>query len=157
MKVIEEKTIVFYEDELVAVKMEDGTIYVPVRRLCDNLGVDWTAQRQRIYRDEALGDALKGVVITTTPSLADGRGGGPQEFLCLPLDLVPGWLFGIQPSRVNEEVRPKLVRYRRECFRVLWDAFKGEMLPELQEPRTDLTPAETTLAQAEAFYHLATQ
>ena len=120
------------EDELIAVKLEDGSVYVPVRKLCDNLGVDWTAQRQRINRDEVLSHALKGVVITTTPSLADGRGGGPQEFLCLPLDLIPGWLFGIQPARVKEEIRDKLIRYRRECIHVLWDAFRAEMLPERQ-------------------------
>jgi hypothetical protein len=157
MRVVEEKTIVFYEDELIAVKMEDGTIYVPVTRLCDNLGIDWSAQRQRINRDEVLSESLKGVVITTTPSLADGRGGGPQEHLCLPLDLIPGWLFGIQASRVKEDVRDKLIRYRRECFRVLWDAFKSDLLPELQEPTTELTMAEKTLAQAEAFYNLAHQ
>jgi hypothetical protein len=43
LKVVEENTIIFYEDELIAVKVEDGTIYVPVRRQCDNLGVDWSA------------------------------------------------------------------------------------------------------------------
>jgi hypothetical protein len=153
-EVVEEKTIVFYEDELIAVKMRDGTIHVPVRRLCDNLGVDWSAQRQRIMRDEVLEQAINSVVITTTQT--DTPHAKPeQEMLCLPLDLVPGWLFGIQPSRVKEETRDKLIRYRRECFRVLWDAFKGEMLPELQPPTTDLTPAEQTLVHAEALYTLA--
>jgi len=77
--------------------------------------------------------------------------------LCLPLDLIPGWLFGVTASRVKEDIRPKLLRYQRECFRVLWDAFKADMLPELQEPATDLTPAEQTLVQAEALYNLARQ
>ena len=34
--------------------------------------------------------------------------------LCLPLDLIPGWLFGIQIGRIGEDIRPKLIRYRRE-------------------------------------------
>jgi hypothetical protein len=101
LEIVEEKTILFYEDELIAVKLDDGSIYVPVRRLCDNLGVNWAAQYQRIRRDDVLSEAAKAVVITTTTSAPDGRGGGPREVTCLPLDLIPGWLFGIQTSRVN--------------------------------------------------------
>jgi hypothetical protein len=160
-KVVEEKTIIFYEDELIAARVEDGTIYVPVVRLCGNLGIDWSAQRQRINRDDVLSDALKGVVITTTPSLADGRGGGPQELLCLPIDLIPGWLFGITASRVREDVRGKLIRYRRECFRVLWDAFKTDILPAmdpaLAQHTGEMTPAEKALALAEAVAAMARQ
>ena len=48
LAVVEEKTIVFYTDELTAVKLETGEIYVPVRRLCDNLGLTWPPQWQRI-------------------------------------------------------------------------------------------------------------
>ena len=34
---IEEKTLDFYEDQLIAVRLSNGAIYVPVRPLCDNL------------------------------------------------------------------------------------------------------------------------
>jgi hypothetical protein len=154
LEVVEEKTILFYEDELIAVKVKDGTIYVPVRRLCDNLGVDWSAQRQRIMRDEVLEQAINSVVITTTQT--DTPHAKPeQEMLCLPVDLIPGWLFGIQTSRVKEEIRAKLIRYRRECFRVLWDAFKPDILPELQEPERDLAPVDQIVVRAKAIYDLA--
>lgn len=156
----EEKTIIFYDDELTAVQLEGGEIFVPVRRLCENLGLTWPPQWQRIQRDEVLSEAAKGIIITITPS-PGGRGGGPQETICLPLDLVPGWLFGIQTGRVKESIRPKLIRYRRECFRVLWDAFKGDVLPAmapgLESPPGDLTPAERALALAEAVYAMAKQ
>jgi hypothetical protein len=144
---MEEKTLEFYDDELVAAKMADGSVFVPVRRLCDNLGLDWPSQRQRILRDEILNEA-KGVVIITTP-------GGQQEALCLPLDLIPGWLFGVQPSRVREDLRPKLRRYRKECFRVLWNAFKSDIM-QTPEPK-DMTPAEQALAQAEMLVAIARQ
>ena len=79
--------------------------------------------------------------------------------VCLPLDLIPGWLFGIQTGRVKENIRPKLIRYRRECFRVLWDAFKSDILPGLDPalaPSTaDLTPAERALVLAEAVATMA--
>ena len=52
-----------------------------------------------------------------------GRGGYyNRSVLCLPLHLLPGWLFGIMPSRVKPALASKLHRYRKECFRVLWQA-----------------------------------
>ena len=162
---IEQKTILFYEDELIAVRVdskdsyEGSTIYVPLRRLVENLGLDWRSQRSRIRRDNVLSDAFQEVVVTTPPS--ETGGGGPQESLALPLDLVPGWLFGIQTSRVKEEIRPKLERYRRECFRILWEAFKTEMLPTVDpnyaQSTMEMTPAERALALAEAVAEMARQ
>ncbi len=90
---IEQRDVAFYGDLVTAVLAEDGTVYIPIRPLCDYLGVDWSSQRQRIQRDAVLSEVLQGVVITTTPS-ASGRGGGPQEMTCLPLDYLSGWLFG---------------------------------------------------------------
>jgi hypothetical protein len=109
----------------------------PLRRpLCDNLGLSWAGQRERIRRSDILDSAILSGRLTRPP----GRGRGTREILCLPLNLVPGWLFGVQTGRVKEEIRPKLIRYRRECFRVLWDAFKGDiLLGETQRLRTTLT------------------
>ncbi len=36
------------------------TLYVPVRPICENLGLSWGSQRNRIYRDEVLRDELRG-------------------------------------------------------------------------------------------------
>ncbi|MCL4266099.1 MAG: hypothetical protein KJ069_23015 [Anaerolineae bacterium] len=36
---IEQKEVVFYKDTIVAVRLDDGEIYVPIRPICDNLGV----------------------------------------------------------------------------------------------------------------------
>lgn len=157
---VEQKTIIFYDDELTAVKLEDDSIYVPVRRLAENLGLTWPSQRNRITRDEVLAEAVRSVFIMNTDPESQFT---PEksEMLCLPLDLIPGWLFGIQPSRVKETIRPKLRRYRRECFRVLWDAFKPEILPAvdpaLAPPSREMSPAEQALALAEAVAAMARQ
>ena len=155
----EEKVVLFYGDELIAVRMEDGTVYIPVRRLCDNLGIDWSSQWRRIQRDEVLNEAAQGVVVTTTPHQGADQHGGRQEMTCLPLPLIPGWLFGVTTSRVREDIRDKLLRYRRECFDVLWEAFKPSILPpaELARPDAELTPAEQALALAEAVTAMARQ
>jgi ferritin-like metal-binding protein YciE len=74
-------------------------------------------------RDAVLAEEAKGVGVTTTPS-ASGVGGGRQEMLALPLDYVSGFLFGINAGRVKEDVRDRLIRYQRECYKVLAEAFQ---------------------------------
>ena len=91
---IEQRTVIFYEDQITAVLVEADSrqqIYVPLKPLCDYLGVNWDGQRQRLHRDPVLTEAAQGTVITTAPS-PDGRGGGPQEMLSLPLDYLNGWV-----------------------------------------------------------------
>jgi hypothetical protein len=39
--------------------------------------------------------------------------------LCLPLDHLNGWLFGVDVARVRPELRERMSRYRAECFDVL--------------------------------------
>jgi len=85
---------------------EASTIYVPVRWLAENLGLDWLSQYRRIRRDDVLRLEMRGIVVMTTPQDADQHG-GRQEMTCIPIDLVPGWLFGIQTGRVKEKTRPK--------------------------------------------------
>lgn len=40
LQVVEQKTVLFYEDEITAVRVADGTISVPIRPICDHLGVN---------------------------------------------------------------------------------------------------------------------
>lgn len=64
--------------------------------------------------------------------------GGAQETLCLRLDLVNGWLMGIDANRVRDDVRPKVIEYQRECHRVLFQHFYGKATsgkpPAIEEP-----------------------
>jgi hypothetical protein len=65
--------------------------------------------------------------------------GGPQEMACLPLEYVNGWLFSINASRVKAEIRERLARYQRECYRVLAEAFINRLgQPDEQEQSADL-------------------
>ena len=71
---IEQKTVVFYDDEITAVVVAlaggERMVYVPLRPICDYLGLDWSGQRQRINRDPVLADAVSGVVVTPTPLIS---------------------------------------------------------------------------------------
>jgi len=135
---VEERTVIFYDDELTAVLVHVGDeeqVFVPVRPLCDYLGVDWSAQRKRIVGDAVLSDASRSVAVTATEA------GGKREMLCLPLDLLNGWLFGVSASRVKPEIRERLIRYQKECYRALARAFVRESGPG------DASSTTTTLIQ----------
>ncbi len=116
LTVIERREIEFYGDRVLAVRVEEGEVYVPIRPICDLIGVSWPAQFRRINRDAVLSRRKSTVAVTAT----DGK---ERELLCLPLDYLNGWLFGLNASRVDESVRDQLVRYQDECYRVLADAF----------------------------------
>lgn len=136
---IEEKTVLFYGDELKGVVITPHLVYVPVRPLCDFLGVDWSSQRRRLVGDPVLSGEVRPVVISTD--------GGPQEMLCLPLDLLNGWLFGINPNRVRDDIRERLIRYQRECYRVLAAAFQGPAARDALSQVEELGYALITLAR----------
>jgi hypothetical protein len=76
-----QRVVSFYGDELVGVQSEDGSIYAPFNRLCDNLGLQRDGQAQRVRRHAVLQDAL----ITLTVETA----GGPQQVQCLRVDALP--------------------------------------------------------------------
>lgn len=121
-----QKQVLFYDDMITAVQLQDNTVYIPLRPLCDLLGLDWSSQRRRINRDPVLGEEVRAVAVTTT-ARSDDR---PQTvpMLCLPLEFVSGFLFGISVSRVKEELQSQLIRYQRECYKVLHEAFQDGRL-----------------------------
>lgn len=123
---VAERSVDFYGDQITALLVKEGErqqIYVPLRPLCDYLGVDWSAQRKRISRDPVLAEVMMSVVVTTTDNDPDSRRPRTSPMLCLPLDYLNGWLFGISALRVKEDIRDNLIRYQRECYRVLANAF----------------------------------
>ncbi len=144
------KTVDFYGDRITVAQGVDEEIYVPLRPLTDFLGLDRTAQQRRVQRDPVLSKRLRTVRMDT--------GGGPQRVLCLPLDLLPGWLFGITTGKMASEMAEKLNRYREEGFKVLWNAFKGDILPYVPALEdAGLSKAEETLELINAIQQMAQQ
>ena len=134
-----QKEVVFYEDTIVAVRLDDGDVYVPIRPICDNLGVTLAGQRERINRDPVLAEMATSVSVTLTQQ---ARG-----MICLPLKFIPGWLFGINANRVKPELRERIIRYQRECYDVLAEAFiEGRLTADANFE--DLLASDTPAAQA---------
>ena len=147
---IEQKEVLFYNDAILAVRLPDDRVFIPLRPIVERLGLDWASQTRRINRDPVLSEE-KGVVVTTTP-------GGPQEMLCLPLDYVSGFLFGINANRVKPALRESVIRYQRECYKVLAEAFHESRLtadPVLDELLKNDTDAVQAYQIARAVVKLA--
>lgn len=124
------QTIQFYNRTLTTFE-QNGIYYVAMKPICENIGLAWNAQYERIKRDEVLS---QGMVIITTPS-----NGGEQQTLCLPIQYLNGWLFGIDVKRVKPEIRETLITYKRECYQALfdyWNKPKQQPLP-LAEAEAD--------------------
>src|SRR5689334_15985330 len=118
--------VTFYDDTLLAALVGDVP-FVAIRPIVESLGLAWGSQRLRIQRDEVLTEEARLVVMTG----ADGR---QREMLSLPLEFLPGFLFGITPSKARTEYALKLKQYRRECFRVLWRAFQTDLAQQTRAP-----------------------
>ena len=121
---MEQVEVAFGHDHVLAVTASGGdgeAVYVPIRPICDSLGLSWPGQRERIQRDPVLSDLVRGVRVTRPP-----EDGGTQTLSALPLSHLNGWLFGISVARVKPEIRETILRYQRECYGVLYAYFKAK-------------------------------
>jgi hypothetical protein len=143
-----EKSVDFYGDKI-SVALVGEEIYVPLRPVSEYLGLQWNGQRARVMRDEVLSQRTRLVNMKG----ADGR---RREMFCLPLDLLPGWLFGVTVSKAKPEYIPKLTRYRQECFRVLWREFQTD-LTQRQAPTVARSPLAQVREMGLAIAQLAEQ
>lgn len=97
---------------------QDPARLVPIKPICEAIGVDIEGQRQRIERDEI----LNSVACMTKATGSDGK---QYEMTALPIKFIFGWLFTIDTSRVNEDARAAVISYKLECYNALYDYFAG--------------------------------
>jgi len=147
--VIDQRTVRLDEegDEVVAVRLSTGAIYVPIRPLCATLGLEASGQIQRIRRREALAEMLRTIPVPTA--------GGTQDLACIHVEAVPLWLSGVDTARVKEDLRAKLVDFQRWARSRIAEAFLAESgSGSLLGPVPTTAPAtaeESPLDQIEAF------
>ena len=156
LKTIEQKTVMFYDDELIAIRADDGQVYVSLRHLCDSIGVARQPQVRRIRDHHVLSKGYSGGTIMIPPGKRGG--GGRQQAGLLRVDLVPLWLSGIDTKRVKNVIREKLEKYQEEVAKVLWEAFQEGRLtstPSFDDLLQKDSPAVNAYKQALAIVELA--
>lgn len=104
----------FHGDVLDATQDDNGTVWVSLRRCCENLTVDLDTQAKKLR-------AKPWAVVREMPTT--GADGKTYSMLAVDLDTLPGWLFSIDARKVKEQLREKLARYQREAAKVLANHF----------------------------------
>lgn len=97
----------------------NGKIYVALKPIADAIGVQWEWQQNALKNDPILKDAL-------WVTMVRDQSGRQNKAICLVIDMVHGWLFSIDSSKVKASAKPKLLSFKRECYQVLFDHFYGK-------------------------------
>ena len=115
--------VTFFEHPVLAARLEDGTITLSVRDLCDATGLTLRSQLRRLRADEDLRDGIHRLRVMTA--------GGPQDQDFLILEFVPAWISSVSRARASVVVRERLRYLRLFSIRQVYDAVaRAANLPE---------------------------
>lgn len=129
----EQVVITLFDQPCLAVRDDQGAIYVVIADLCAALGIKGEAQLRRIRQHEQLQAGL------ATFRVRQGNRLAPAT--CLHLQLTAGWLMQISTARVREEVRDRLRYLQLHLLDTVWRAFAAlsglpvqvEQIEDIQE------------------------
>lgn len=110
--------------------------YVSAKEIVEAIGLDWGGQYTKLNHNRE----RWGIEKISIPSE-----GGKQITIGLPLRKLPGWLMTIQPNKVPNELRAKIIHYQTECDRVLWEHWNQQTHQPPTQPQLPLpthTPEE---------------
>lgn len=107
---------------------ENGNIYVPIKPICQAIGVAFASQFSKLKEDEFLAPTVT-IIVTVAADEKD------REMFCLPLRYIYGWLATINPGKVSPEAKENVIRYRRECYDLLYEHFTNSL--KRQQERND--------------------
>jgi hypothetical protein len=105
--------------------IEGGQSYVAVKPICEILGIDHSSQIRDLKDDVILGSTV--VILPTV-----GGDEKQREMVCIPVKFVFGWLFSINENRVKPEAKEHILKYKLECYDVLFNHFFGNVKRQLE-------------------------
>ncbi|MBL4266708.1 phage antirepressor N-terminal domain-containing protein [Vibrio fluvialis] len=103
-------TVPFHGSNLFIVE-HNGEPFTPMRPIVEGMGMDWASQFKKLKTNSS----RWGVVVMTIPSVDRNN-----AVTCIPLRKLFGWLQTLQPNRIREDIRDKVIQYQNECDDVLW-------------------------------------
>ena len=109
----------FDNDQFLAVILEEDGVAVPVRTICQALGLDIDSQSAKLREHEVLSQGLRVVRVP--------RGRQLTSVVAILHKYIPFWLATIVPGQVKAAARPKLVRYQIELVDILAALYGGEL------------------------------
>src|SRR5215212_1534094 len=113
----------FDGDSLPSAIVQDDGVLVPVRKICEALGLDPKYQLQRLREHDVLVLGLREIRIPIEGRL--------RVVAAIQHRYIPFWLATVTPHQVSDAMRPKLVRYQRELVDVLAAIYSPQLAPDL--------------------------
>lgn len=129
--------------ELVIIS-ESADKFVPIKPICDALGIAFEPQFQKLKEDEDLSSTI---TLRVTVA-ADGK---QREMVCLPLEFIFGWLFTISPKNVSPEAKEPVRLYRMECYKALFNHFSERSAFIEEKQKRLLEQSEIVMAAQEVL------
>ncbi len=119
---------------LTVVVAEDGMYFV-LRELCDALGI---AQPRSQYEQLKAHESSEPFACKLR---VKGERGGPQITYCINQEILGGWLFMVNPSKMRTEYRGRLVEFHRAARHALNRIVRGEVVGTLATSDSATQPA----------------
>ncbi len=92
------------------------TPLVPIRPICDVLGLAWQVQHRKLTSHPTFAPAVTMMVTT-------GRDGKLYEMVAMVAEMVPLWLATIHPDKVAAKVRNTLIAFQTKSAKLLYAAW----------------------------------
>lgn len=140
------------------VMLNDQENHIPIKPICEALGIAFQPQILKVQNDEILGSVV-------TLKVTTGSDGKQYEMTCIPLMFVFGWLFTINPKNVKPEAQEAVTRYKLECYKALFNHFTdqseflkqkqvatAEQFEEVERIRTEFKNTRIRLEEAKMLF-----
>jgi len=127
----------------------DGTYWIAIKPVCDAINVDYIQQYKNVREDEILRARLCKHTILLPGDTQ------PRRFVCLPEELIYGWIFSIRSES------KELQEYKLECYYILYKHFHGtvtrrrELIREKADTSIKRRKLEHALSQNPEYIELA--
>ena len=120
--------------------------YIAIKPICEAIGIDYDNQIDKIKDDEILSQLtpLRG---------ATGADGKTYKMRVISLRYVFGWLFTINPNKVNPEIKQDVINYKKQCYDALFDTFtkRTTILKEKTEYQVKVSELEESLKEDDRY------
>jgi hypothetical protein len=106
-----------------------GVIYLAMKPFVEAMGLSWKGQRIKLNGDIRFN--LKEIEYQTN--------GGIQKMLSLATDHLPAYLYSINPNKLKEELKSKIIAFQSETFEVINSYWRDKnfQTTEISETQTD--------------------
>ncbi|WP_052702598.1 phage antirepressor N-terminal domain-containing protein [Vibrio sp. S234-5] len=103
----------------------NGEPYTPMKPIVEGMGLAWQSQHKKLTSNSE----RWGITMMVIPSVDPHN-----SVTCIPLRKLFGWLQTLQPNRIREDIRDKVIQYQNECDDVLWKYWTDAQVIQTPEP-----------------------